>query len=487
MKTLLSKSRKNSFCKIYTEETLLFHCIQCVVPVCRDCKITSHDGHKFEDLHNRVQNASEWISSYSKGIDLEVGYFSKKVQSVLNLKNELDRNVLNLQQTLNDVEEQLCREVKEGCDKIRSDINQLTDKQASLINEKKVEIDAVISKMTSKKRYIDSVVRSGTDSDIVMCKKQMSKGTDICMSTSKLVINIPTYCADRSNIKLGRIMEKQISLQLEPKVKLKSTFLTDMMNKSVSAICLRNRDEACISFRSDAWNQGSRVKNVLVYYSSGSEKEVYFMPPQMDLIIDKNGRIYFYEDRLEKLEGGLTVYLKPGEENNTENIYLCKRPVSMDILSNGDFIMLYTDNKLSRINFDQKKLIRSFRSGHLISPISVASSRDNKLWVADPGSGQVIVFNTDGKLLFKFDVCQTLTLISNKSKPNSICFCEVFNIAIVADPMNNCIFTISEDGRYAEIILDETLESPSSVACKENILWVCDKRNRIQIFEILKS
>ncbi|XP_071135986.1 tripartite motif-containing protein 2-like [Mytilus edulis] len=479
------KITKNSFCTIHKEEILRFHCIQCEEPVCRDCKITSHDGHKFEDLQNRVQNASDWISSYSNGIDLEVGYISNKVHSILNLKNELDKHVLVVQQSLNDAEEQLCREVKEGCAKIRSEINQLKDEQVSVINEKKIELDALISKMTIKKRYIDSVVSSGTDSDIVMYKKQMSKGTDICMSTSKLVIHMPTYSADRSIIKLGQIMEKQISLQLEPKVKLKNAFLINIMNKSVSAIRLRNKDEALITFRSDAWNQGSRVKNVLAYYSSGIVKESYFLPPQMDLLIDKHGRIYFYEDRLKHIEGGLSVYLKPDEENKTENIYPCKRPVSMETLSNGDFIILDIENKLSRINFDKKIQICSFEEGHLTSPISVASGRDNKIWVADPGSGQVIAFNNDGKLQFKFDVCKTSTLISQKSRPNSICFCKAFNVAIVADSLNNCIFTISEDGRSAEIILDETLESPSCVACTDNILWVCDKRNRISIYEIL--
>ncbi|XP_052090171.1 uncharacterized protein LOC127726753 [Mytilus californianus] len=480
------KIKKNSFCKIHTEETLRFHCIKCEVPVCRDCKHTSHEGHRTEDLDDRVQIASEWIRSYSKGIDLEVGNFSNKVQSVLNLKNELDKNIVNVQQSLTIVEEQMCKEVKEECAKTWSEINQLTDNQSSLIKVKKVEIEALISKLTSKKRYIDSVVCSGTDSDIVLCKKQLSKGPEMCTPT-ELIITIPTFYADRPSIKVGQIAGKRIRLQLEPKVKFKHTFHVDMMNKSVSAICLINKDEALISFRSDAWNQGSRVKNVLAYYSSGMEKEVYFMPPQMDLITDKNGRIYFYEDHLEKLEGGLTVYLKPDEENKTENIYPCKRPISMDILSNGDIIILDIENTLSRINFDQKKQICSFDDGHLTSPISIAKSRENKLWVADPGSGKVFVFNTNGELLFEFDVCQILKL-SKKSKPNSICFCEIFNIAIVADSMNNCIFAISEDGYYGEIVLDESidLESPSCVACKDNLLWVCDKRSRICIFEMLK-
>ncbi|CAG2201631.1 unnamed protein product [Mytilus edulis] len=246
------------------------------------------------------------------------------------------------------------KKVKEECAKTWSEINKLTDNQASLIKEKKVEIDALISKMTSKKRYIDSVVSSGTDSDIMFCIKQLSKGPEMC-TPNELIITIPTFLADTPNIKVGQTVGKRISLTLEPKVKFKHTFHVNMMNKSVSSICLRNKDEALISLRSDAWNQGSRVKNVLIYDSSGMEKELYFMPPQMDLIIDKNGRIYFYEDRLEKLEGGLIVYLKPDEENKTENIYPCKRPISMDILSNGDIIILDIDKKLSRINFDKKR------------------------------------------------------------------------------------------------------------------------------------
>lgn len=103
------KIKKNSFCQKHTEETLRFHCIRCEEPVCRDCKHTSHEGHKTEDLDDLVQIASEWIRSYSKGIGLEVCSFNNKVQSVLNLKNELDKNIVNVQQSLTIFEEQMCK------------------------------------------------------------------------------------------------------------------------------------------------------------------------------------------------------------------------------------------------------------------------------------------------------------------------------------------------------------------------------------------
>jgi len=167
----------------------------------------------------------------------------------------------------------------------------------------------------------------------------------------------------------------------------------------------------------------------------------------------------------------------------------------MDTFENGDLIILDIRKKLTRLTLtEEKKLkdkgIQRFDESILVSPIKVACDK-NDLWVADPGSSLVVVYDENGQLKIKFDARIHLKTL-NEFRTNGVCtyMCNSYlNNTFVVDPMNNCVFTISKDGQYCDVILDNRheLESPTSIACSHGKLWLCDKKNRIRIYDITNS
>jgi hypothetical protein len=164
----------------------------------------------------------------------------------------------------------------------------------------------------------------------------------------------------------------------------------------------------------------------------------------------------------------------------------------MDTFENGDLIILDIRKKLTRLSLTTKKTFKDkgiqFDESILVFPIKVACDQ-NDLWVADPGSGLVVVYDEIGQLKFKFDA-RTHLKTPNEFRPYGVCTCNSYlNNTIVVDPMNNCVFTISKDGRYCNVILDHmhALDSPTSIACSHGKLWLCDKKNRIRIYDITNS
>ena len=270
---------------------------------------------------------------------------------------------------------------------------------------------------------------------------------------------------------------------------------------------------------------------------------VYAIPTQLDLTLDKNGNdIYYYDSRMECI----TVYPDPGQVIDEENpdkvtkntipgpvhkgnnqgkvtkgtnqgpvikgknqgqvtkgkridqikkkevIYSCSRPVSMNTFENGDVIILDVRKKLTRLSLTKEKELKDkgiqFDESILVSPIKVACDQ-NDLWVADPGSGLVVVYDANGQVKIKFDA-RTHLKTPNEFRPYSVCtYNSYLNNTFVVDPMNNCVFTISKDGQYCDVILDHRhkLESPTSIACSHSKLWLCDKKNRIRIYNIKNS
>lgn len=228
---------------------------------------------------------------YINDVGIEMSYFDKKVQLLSNMKNKFEENIVNVSRTVDKIEQELHTEIMEECAKIKSEIKQISDEQIKYVIKSKKDVEIEISRLTSKKKYVNQIICSAPDEDIFLCKSQLSSEQTTLPFPVQFVMKFPTFCNERSKVMLGHIKENKICVGIT--IELKTTIEADMMNKSVSAICLKSDKEGLLLFRSDAWNQGTRIKNVIAYSSSGLQKEAYVMPPQMDLVVDKAGACLF--------------------------------------------------------------------------------------------------------------------------------------------------------------------------------------------------
>ena len=487
------KIKKSSYCLKHSDEILRFYCTQCDKTICRDCKHTLHEGHKCEDVQDQFKNSTSWLQTYCQSLDFEISCHNNRYNSIVNLQKLVEKNKIKMYQSLNKQEEECCKAVKKSFTALKTEIEDISNEEINSLLKRKTYHESKIRKITSERTYVDQVVHSEFGSDITQVKSQLSKGqeSNVGNHCRHFRVDIPSLSFPDTipvlTMETFGVIRQNRTIHVELTLTLENTFICNVLNKSVSAICITSVDEALVSFKYDTMKQDSPRREVIKYNAAGIEKMVYAIPTQLDLTLGRNGNdIYFYDSRMKCI----TFYQNQSQVNDKENIYY--RPLSMDTFENGDLIILDIRKKLTRLSLTTKKTFKDkgiqFDESILVFPIKVACDQ-NDLWVADPGSGLVVVYDEIGQLKFKFDA-RTHLKTPNEFRPYGVCTCNSYlNNTIVVDPMNNCVFTISKDGRYCNVILDHmhALDSPTSIACSHGKLWLCDKKNRIRIYDITNS
>jgi hypothetical protein len=487
------KIKKSSYCLKHSDEILRFYCTQCDKTICRDCKHTLHEGHKCEDVQDQFKNSTSWLETYCQSLDFEISCHNNRYNSIVNLQKLVEKNKIKMYQSLNKQEEECCKAVKKSFTALKTEIEDISNEEINSLLKRKTYHESKIRKITSERTYVDQVVHSEFGSDITQVKSQLSKGqeSNVGNHCRHFRVDIPSLSFPDTipvlTMETFGVIRQNRTIHVELTLTLENTFICNVLNKSVSAICITSVDEALVSFKYDTMKQDSPRREVIKYNAAGIEKMVYAIPTQLDLTLGRNGNdIYFYDSRMKCI----TFYQNQSQVNDKENIYY--RPLSMDTFENGDLIILDIRKKLTRLSLTTKKTFKDkgiqFDESILVFPIKVACDQ-NDLWVADPGSGLVVVYDEIGQLKFKFDA-RTHLKTPNEFRPYGVCTCNSYlNNTIVVDPMNNCVFTISKDGRYCNVILDHmhALDSPTSIACSHGKLWLCDKKNRIRIYDITNS
>lgn len=543
------KIKKSSYCLKHRDEMLRFYCTQCDKTICRDCKHTTHEGHKCEDVQDHFKNSTSWLETYCQSLDFEISCHNNRYNSIVNLQKLVEKNKIKMHQSLNKQEEECCKAVKKSFTDLKTEIEDISNEEINSLLKKKTDLESKIRKITSERKYVDQVVHSEFGSDITQVKSQLSlrQEWNVGYQSRHFRVDIPSLSFPDIipvlTMETFGVIRQNRTIHVGLTLTLENTFICNVLNKSVSAICITSVDEALVSFKYDTMKQDSPRREVIKYDSTGSEKMVYAIPTRLDLTLDKNGNdIYYYDSRMECI----TVYPDPGQVIDEENpdkvtkntipgpvhkgnnqgkvtkgtnqgpvikgknqgqvtkgkridqikkkevIYSCSRPVSMNTFENGDVIILDVRKKLTRLSLTKEKELKDkgiqFDESILVSPIKVACDQ-NDLWVADPGSGLVVVYDANGQVKIKFDA-RTHLKTPNEFRPYGVCtYNSYLNNTFVVDPMNNCVFTISKDGQYCDVILDHRhkLESPTSIACSHSKLWLCDKKNRIRIYNIKNS
>ncbi|KAK7467921.1 hypothetical protein BaRGS_00036846, partial [Batillaria attramentaria] len=60
-----------NFCKQHPDEKLRFLCLACGQVICRDCKLTKHEGHKTDDLKTQAKLTLPKLAQYSRRFKLQ--------------------------------------------------------------------------------------------------------------------------------------------------------------------------------------------------------------------------------------------------------------------------------------------------------------------------------------------------------------------------------------------------------------------------------
>ncbi|KAH3848482.1 tripartite motif-containing protein 3-like [Dreissena polymorpha] len=201
------KLRVKVFCDEHQHEEVKFFCRKCGVPICRDCKVVSHEGHPTEPLKEAVEERKTRVSA---AITTARGHMARlKAESI---------EILNRKAALEEETTNTTGEIKQHSQKIKDIVDEHSEHLMQVVKQQHDEniakldscLESVTKKMESTKGLIETAaVQMDTDNDVAFINSagemiESLKAADVPSFTDKL-------WRRRHNFQKGNIDE--ISLQ----------------------------------------------------------------------------------------------------------------------------------------------------------------------------------------------------------------------------------------------------------------------------------
>ena len=257
--------KKLPLCPDHPEEDLRFYCHVCKIPLCRDCKVIKHEGHKTEMLKDVVANRKEKLEKTLNDTEIAIN------ESEIRLRTNIETDIDCLETSLSVMKESSAQ-MKNGIEETFSMVNSLIISRLNSENDKMLTIQ---TKSDQKRRIVmdlkNSLAKAIDKNDNQSLFKLFSdliedRGEYKRLRESPLVSNPGTSSATDMDIDLKRLssfyFEFRDAVQ-DGLVKFKRNFET----------CRTSQDSDDVNMRVDERNKTPEVN---LYNVEGNVK-VWFL------------------------------------------------------------------------------------------------------------------------------------------------------------------------------------------------------------------
>ena len=108
-------------CPDHQEEDLRFFCLSCEVPICRDCKVVTHEGHEADLVANVAKGMREKLVNILEKTELEVSKLKEEAEDTSEKADIKEQIVPNDEDAMNEIRN-ISNETKAEIDKLVSKI-----------------------------------------------------------------------------------------------------------------------------------------------------------------------------------------------------------------------------------------------------------------------------------------------------------------------------------------------------------------------------
>ncbi|XP_041350758.1 E3 ubiquitin-protein ligase TRIM56-like [Gigantopelta aegis] len=406
-KRLLFRER---FCEKHKDEQLIFFCKHCSRVICRNCKLTRHDGHKTVDVSDVVEDAR--ISLAERKGELE-----KYVKQTKSSYDAIETKHVGITVVLHKAK----IEIDNSADRLIDMINEIRNKATDKVNviEKNNESrfeDANCaykqkqSFLKSQMDHIDDILKDGLDCDVMAVDGEVSERmsgieNEISVTTDDFIETIGLLSIHApSSIQLQYVhcvVNDVIGHVLQGLPKQPVAMLINNVNlgrDKITSITLTQSSSAWVGKIVSTWYSSKfkiclcNLKETSLNYKLGFEVD----PVKLNTDgVNQLLRIYNSKNTDTKI---------PSEECKN----LKKEYPQKDVNSNGDSCWVVDQEDTVNIKlsdgFSFKLTFNPFtKSGQPLKPCDVCWGKKDEVYIVDSGSKSIVVYSlTDGfvKALF---------------------------------------------------------------------------------------
>ncbi|KAK7491929.1 hypothetical protein BaRGS_00016775, partial [Batillaria attramentaria] len=176
----IQRRQTTEYCPQHPEEELRYYCVNCDVPVCRDCQMLNHNGHTVKLLQEEIVLAKRDLRKDKR----RLSNCKHKVNGVLeNVKaNQYDlvKQRRTVKQVVDDWEDDLITIVKQECAAVRKkaigSVYNATEKLKFSLEQDESRLRTNMQTVESLEKDVSEALQGGNSQRILKLRKEMKTG-----------------------------------------------------------------------------------------------------------------------------------------------------------------------------------------------------------------------------------------------------------------------------------------------------------------------
>ncbi|XP_062587656.1 E3 ubiquitin-protein ligase TRIM56-like [Saccostrea cucullata] len=364
------------YCPRHRKEELKFFCCQCETNICRDCKLTKHEGHKTEDLDIIAENSKKALDSKLKNLtNLNEMLLTTREDSMKVLK-DLNGKRDNLIQSIKEQTQHIVERIRTLEGKLVNEVDTHFEKEKSFLEDKHSAIAQSTVSLKCQCVYIQQVLKHGVLPDVTQANASLQnlKMKELCseqctVNSYTLPVFVPSGFEAQTQT-IGKLNFTSIDLTLQETLHFQSDC---PVNNVISEIFPSLDGEELRFSKAPIW--------ISVEEKKGESKSPFSKPDLRSVTLSNKGEIMILltENRVETLSSS-------GE---TLNIVELEYVVSADRMALGGDKVYCLDRSKQSIacftkDFDFFRSVGPSKSYlATFDPISICCDRKGNVFVCD--------------------------------------------------------------------------------------------------------
>ncbi|XP_041364269.1 uncharacterized protein LOC121379685 [Gigantopelta aegis] len=385
------------FCEIHKDEKFRFYCLPCDKVICRDCKLTDHEGHKTKNISDVADEARTSLDKTKIELEKHKAQVEKSLDktnrdyNMLEKTKQAEAEINNFSDLLLDSVNNIINSARRHETDRMKDLHKIHEKSFSstkcTLQQRKCILETQI-------QYADSLLREGIDFDVITTNKEMKQRLAEMEKEQDSGPDCDYRSLDMAPIKPVNTDQLEVISSAVRDI-IKTSFPVTCKHDVPNVLRIKNiyRRVRCISFTrtKKVWIVGGYDTNLnlcLFYTKSPFETPVYSIKVKhIDKLIKKGVRsvIQTYNKPEQKIPAEEFFNLKKGFpfSDAIDGNTMCKIDREYDIViikTAGGIVKILNSSPFSE-------------TGRRFEPLDVCWGNNKEIYIVDGGENVIVVYS----------------------------------------------------------------------------------------------
>ena len=164
---------KPVYCEKHQGETLKLFCKSCDKPICRDCTIVDHQGHKYLFVADAAAKEKESVKQLLDKTKAKVPILSTGVKSVEEMEKQVQMNVTAVTQDIDDLKNKQFRALEETFANLKHEAKIIGQAKIKQLQAQREGLMIALASVNNSVEFTERALKDGSDVEVLSMKKQL--------------------------------------------------------------------------------------------------------------------------------------------------------------------------------------------------------------------------------------------------------------------------------------------------------------------------